>query len=209
MNTCQMILPAIMKIRSDCEKPKKEPWQRGKQPKTSIPQAENFQQALLIPDLRHFSHFRASSTSQALSPFLPNRPRDQPSQSKVPNSEGFQNQQTSAFRAEQRVTGAEIAPMQPTLRPLVAAKTTCLNPNKSNFTLIPLFSSCFSSYDEISSERAADSVQGNLKRNVEFWRSIENCYKIPFVETPNSVVFEYNKSAIETRRGGGSRLNFG
>ena len=102
--------------------------------------------------------------------------------------------------------------MQPTLRPLVGAKTTCLNPDKSNFTFIPLFSSCFSSYDEISSENAADSAQdnrvkGNLKRNIKFWRSInanekvcniiENGYKIPFVETPNSVVFENNKSAIE------------
>ena len=95
---------------------------------------------------------------------------------------------------------------------MVAAKTTCLNPDKSNYTFISLFSSCFSSYDEISSEHAADSVQddrvkGNLKRNIKFWRSInanekvcniiENGYKIPFVETPNSVVFENNKSAIE------------
>ena len=51
------------------------------------------------------------------------------------------------------------------------------------------------------------NVKGSLRRNIDFWRSInayesvldviENGYKVPFIETPSSKVFRNNKSALD------------
>ena len=51
------------------------------------------------------------------------------------------------------------------------------------------------------------NVKGSLRRNIDFWRSInayesvldmiENGYKVPFIETPSSKVFKNNKSKVK------------
>ena len=70
--------------------------------------------------------------------------------------------------------------------------------------------SCKDSVEKLGSDDSTGpirNVKGSLRRNIDFWRSInayesvldmiENGYKVPFIETPSSKVFKNNKSALD------------
>ena len=69
---------------------------------------------------------------------------------------------------------------------------------------------CKDSVEKLGSDDSTGpirNVKGSLRRNIDFWRSInayesildmiENGYKVPFIETPSPKVFKNNKSALD------------
>ena len=141
------------------------------------------------------------STIPSTTPFT--MPSDSPERQKV---------QTSAWTAESKATGEKtVRKFNSTTKQTELEGKVSYNSFDSNIELIHGFQSLKNRGFAFTNQEKYISVKGKLKQNQRFWKNtiktnetvlniIQEGYRLPFLETPDTARFSNNKSAINNSK---------